>query len=93
MDPGPEPVGTGGLNQTRKQVARAFRRGDAAVVVQDYADALARLFTDLGVGHLRDPLAARGPAWLQATFPSPLKHFERTGELHRDLGGILNALT
>lgn len=34
--------GHGGLNQTRKQVARAFRRGDAAVVVQQYADALAR---------------------------------------------------
>ncbi|GGR92801.1 hypothetical protein [Deinococcus sedimenti] len=59
---------------------------------EGYADALAGLFTDLGVPHLRDPLAARGPAWLQATFPSPLKHFERTGELHRDLGGILNAL-
>lgn len=58
-----------------------------------YAAALARLFTDLGVGHLRVPLTARGAAWLQATFPSPLKHFERTGELHRDLGGILNALT
>lgn len=40
--------GTGGLNQTRKQVARAFRRGDAAVVVQDYADALARQNEALG---------------------------------------------
>lgn len=60
---------------------------------ETYAAALGRLFADLGVPHLREPLAARGPAWLQATFPSPLKHFERTGELHRDLGGILNALS
>lgn len=40
--------GHGGLNQARKQVARAFRRGDAAVVVQDYADALARQREALG---------------------------------------------
>ncbi|WP_155300086.1 hypothetical protein [Deinococcus kurensis] len=60
---------------------------------ETYAAALGRLFADLGVPHLREPLATRGPAWLQATFPSPLKHFERTGELHRDLSGILNALS
>ena len=58
-----------------------------------YAAALTRLFTDLGVPHLRAPLAERGPAWLQATFPTPYRHFERTGELHRDLNAILNALS
>ncbi|GGR60225.1 hypothetical protein GCM10008959_22560 [Deinococcus seoulensis] len=58
-----------------------------------YAAALARMFTDLGVPHLRDPLAARGPEWLLATFPAPYRHYERTGELHRDLSAILNALT
>ena len=58
-----------------------------------YAEALARLFTDLGVPHLRAPLAARSPAWLQATFPAPYRHYERTGELHRDLSAILNALS
>ncbi|MDO4239302.1 hypothetical protein [Micrococcus sp.] len=40
--------GQGGLNQTRKQVARAIRRGDAAVVAQDYADSLARQNAALG---------------------------------------------
>jgi hypothetical protein len=33
--------GTGGLNQVRKQIARAVRRGDAAQIAQRYADALA----------------------------------------------------
>lgn len=33
--------GTGGLNQVRKQVARAIRQGVAATVAQRYADALA----------------------------------------------------
>lgn len=58
-----------------------------------YVAALTRLFVDLGVPHLRAPLAERGPAWLQATFPTPYRHFERTGELHRDLNAILNALS
>ncbi|WP_291430244.1 hypothetical protein, partial [Deinococcus sp.] len=58
-----------------------------------YAAALARLFTELGVPHLLAPLAARSPAWLQATFPGPYRHYERTGELHRDLSAILNALS
>ncbi|GAA0514452.1 hypothetical protein [Deinococcus depolymerans] len=58
-----------------------------------YAAALARLFTDLGVPHLRAPLAERGAGWLQATFPTPYRHYERTGELHRDLNAILNALS
>lgn len=33
--------GTGGLNQVRKQIARAVRRGNAAEVAQRYADSLA----------------------------------------------------
>ena len=33
--------GGGGLNQVRKQVSRAIRRGDAALVAQTYADSLA----------------------------------------------------
>lgn len=33
--------GTGGLNQVRKQIARAVRGGDAAKIAQRYADALA----------------------------------------------------
>ncbi|MDO5635082.1 MAG: hypothetical protein Q4G34_09480 [Micrococcus sp.] len=37
--------GPGGLNQVRKQVSRAVRRGDAARVAQAYADSLATLQT------------------------------------------------
>ncbi|GGK99894.1 hypothetical protein GCM10010844_17840 [Deinococcus radiotolerans] len=72
---------------------KVFITPDGPRTPQTYAAALDRLFTALGVGHLREPLGARGPAWLQATFPGPLKHYERTGELHRDLSGILNALS
>ncbi|UBV44101.1 hypothetical protein LAJ19_14920 (plasmid) [Deinococcus taeanensis] len=59
---------------------------------EGYAAALARLFTALNVPHLQAPLTARGPGWLQATFPDPYRHYVRTGELHRDLTAVLNAL-